>query len=90
MGYALGDAPLLTDTDVDKLAAQFLKSPYADRTKYCEWPLDRRLEGFLRRRELVRLAEDGDAYDLILNRVMAYLGAARPARRTTADRPTTH
>jgi hypothetical protein len=26
---------------------------------------------------LVRLAEDGDAYDLILNRVMAYI-AARP------------
>ena len=40
-------------------------------------PLDRRLDGFLRRGGLVRLAEDGDAYDVILNRVMAYI-AARP------------
>lgn len=66
--------PSLTDSDVDALAWQFLNSAYADDT-YADWPLDRRLDGFLRRRGLVRLAEDGDANALVLNRVMAYIGA---------------
>jgi hypothetical protein len=65
-------SPLSTDADVDALAWQFLNSDYADDT-YADWPLDRRLDGFLRRRELGRLAEDGDIYDLILNRVMAHM-----------------
>jgi hypothetical protein len=69
---SLPSPPLLTDADVDALAWQFLDSAYADDT-YADWPLDRRIEGFLRRRGLVRFAEDGDAQDLILNRVMAYI-----------------
>jgi hypothetical protein len=68
------DPPLLTDGDVDALAWQFLHSPYADQT-YADWPLDRRLDGFLRREGLARLVEDGDTYDLILDRVMAYIAA---------------
>ena len=73
MASMLGGPPSLTDSDVDSLAWQFLKSTYADNT-YADWPLDRRLDGFLRHRGLVRLAEDGDAHDLVLNRVMAYIG----------------
>ena len=73
MASTLGGPPLLTDSDVDSLAWQFLNSTYAD-TAYADWPLDRRVDGFLRRRGLVRLAQDGDAYGLVLNRVMAYLG----------------
>ena len=73
MASPLGDSPLLTDSDVDALAWQFMNSAYADDT-YADWPLDRRLDGFLRRRGLSLLAEDGDAYDLVLNRVMAYIG----------------
>jgi hypothetical protein len=77
----LSDPPLLTDSDVDALAWQFMNSTYADDT-YAGWPLDRRLEGFLRHRELSRIAEDGDAYRLVLDRVMAYIGlASRPVRR---------
>ena len=80
MTSQLGDPPLLTDSDVDALAWQFLDSSYADNT-YADWPLDRRLDGFLRRRGLFRIAEDGDAYDLVLNRVMAHIGAvSRPVR----------
>lgn len=90
MASVLGGPPLLTNSDVDALAAQFLNSAYADRTKYSEWPLDRRLEGFLRRRGLFRLAADGDACDLIFDRVMAYLGTAHHARPSTPDRPTAH
>ena len=68
-----GDPSLLKDSDLDSLAWQFLKSSYADNT-YADWPLDRRLDGFLRHRGLVRLAENGDAYDLVLDRVMACIG----------------
>ena len=74
MASTLGGPPSLTDSDVDSLAWQFLNSSYAD-DAYADWPLDRRLDGFLRRGGLVRLAEDGDAYDVILNRVMAYIAA---------------
>ena len=74
MASRLGGPPLLIDSDVDALAWQFLNSGYADDT-YADWPLDRRLDGFLRRQGLVRLTEDGDAYDLILNRVMASIAA---------------
>jgi hypothetical protein len=81
MGSPLGDPPLLTDSDVDALAWQFMNSAYADDT-YADWPLDRRLDGFLRQRGLSRIAEDGDAYGLVLNRVMAYIGAVpRPVRK---------
>lgn len=80
MASPLGDSALLTDSDVDALAWQFMNSTYAENT-YADWPLDRRLDGFLRRRGLSRIAEDGDAYDLVLNRVMAYIGVMQqPAR----------
>ena len=81
MGSPLGDPPLLTDSDVDALAWQFMNSAYADDT-YADWSLDRRLDGFLRHRGLSRIAEDGDAYSLVLNRVMTYIGAvSRPVRK---------
>lgn len=76
MGSTRGDSPLSTDSDIDALAWQFLDSAYADNNTYVDWPLDRRLDGFLRRQGLVRLVEDGDAYDLILRRVMAHIGVA--------------
>ena len=79
MASMLGDPPLLTDSDVDMLAWQFLDSAYADNI-YADWPLDRRLDGFLLRRGLVGIVEDGDAYDLVFNRVMAHIGAASHPR----------
>ena len=75
----------LTDTEVDALARRFLSAPYADGNKYSDWPLDRRLDGFLHRRGLGLLAEDGDAHDLILERVMALIGAAEQPRVPTDD-----
>jgi hypothetical protein len=86
MASTLGDPPLPTDSNVDALAWQFLNSAYADNDKYADWPLDRRLEGFLRRQGLVRLAEDGDANDLILNRVLSYIGSSSPSAGEIAVR----
>ena len=82
----LGDPPLLTDSAVDALAWQFLNSAYAADT-YADWPLDRRLDGFLRRGGLVRIVEDGDAYDLVLNRVMFYIGASHGSERPDRSPP---
>lgn len=74
------DSLFLTDSDVDSLARQFMNSVYADGT-YADWPLDRRVDGFLHRQGLQRIVEDGDTYNLILNRVMGYIGAlSRPVR----------
>ena len=67
-----GDPPLVTDPDLDALTWQFLNSDYvAD--EYANWPLDRRLDGFLRNRGLGRLADNGDICNIILDRVMTYI-----------------
>jgi len=68
-----GDPPLLTDSDVDSLAWDFLCSRYAT-TIYLDWSLDRRVDTFLRRRDLTRVADDGDLSNTVLDRIMAYVG----------------
>jgi hypothetical protein len=60
------------DTDIDDLARQFLASPYG-RDQYANWPLDRRLEGFLDHRGMGHLADDGDIFSLVCDRVMAQI-----------------
>lgn len=78
MAVRPGTPSLLTQSEADKLACQFVSSAYADNT-YIDWTLDRCLEGFLHRRGLDRLVENGDAYDLVLDRVMVHIGgASRP------------
>lgn len=69
MTTAGGDALLWTDPDVDVLAYQFLDSDYAA-DAYINWPLERRLEGFLRSRGMTRVADDGDTCQILLDRVM--------------------
>lgn len=71
--------PSITDADVDELVYQFLHSPYAGHA-YVDWGPDQRLDGFLRHRGPVPLTEDGDAYGLILNRLMAYIAELRLKR----------
>jgi len=68
-----GTPPLLTDSDIDSLARDFLRSPYAS-TIYIDWPPDRRVDTFLRRCNLPRVADDGDLSDAVLDRIMAYVG----------------
>jgi hypothetical protein len=73
-GRARG-GPFLAEPDVDGLACQFLHSDYAG-AMYVQWPLDRRLEGFLHYRGLTRVADDGDLYNMVLNRVMTQISTA--------------
>lgn len=73
---ALGDdQPSLTDLDVDALAWEFLRSRYASDT-WPAWPLDQRLNGFLRWSGLTRIADDGDFFNVLLDHVMDYVSIA--------------
>jgi hypothetical protein len=70
---------MLSDDDVDSLAWEFLQSHYVA-AAYAGLPLDRRLDSFLRRRGLTRVADDGDMSVIVLDRVMSYgspVGAQR-------------
>jgi len=62
--------PLLTDSDLDALASDFLQSNYLG-SIYADWSPDRRLDMFLRRRGLARVANDGDLSHNVLERIMA-------------------
>ena len=69
------DGLLLTDSDVDALTWQF-QNPEHAHDVHGDWPLDRRIEGFLRHRGFTRVADDDDACNLLLlDRVMTYVGA---------------
>src|SRR5690349_15933877 len=76
-----------TDSYVDALASEFLKSEYAG-DRYVNWPLDRRLEGFLQRGCADHVSDSGDLFNIILDRVMLFIGyrsSDRPADRRSVD-----
>ena len=68
----VGGPASLTDSDVDTLAREFLRSPYVGPI-YADWSPDRRLDTFLRRRDLARVADDGDLSNIVLDRIMSYV-----------------
>ena len=79
----MGGTPplLLTDSDVDTLAWEFLQSHYLGPI-YADWSPDRRLDTFLRRRGLSRVADDGDLSNTVLERILGHVGrASQPARQ---------
>lgn len=70
----MGDhPPLLTDSDIDSFALEFLRSQYASPI-YANWSVDRRLDIFLRRQGFSHFANDGDVSNVVLHRIMAHLG----------------
>ncbi|ORW03118.1 hypothetical protein AWC13_02685 [Mycobacterium kubicae] len=76
----MGGVPAgLTDSDVEHLAWEFLQSGYVG-TTFANWSLDRRLDKFLRRRSLSRVADDGDLSNIVLDRIMTYLAGRSPLR----------
>lgn len=71
---------LLTESELDALADEFLDSHYLGAT-YAGWAPDRRLDTFLRRRGLARVADNGDLSHTVLERIMALAGRASLTRR---------
>ncbi|TGD89170.1 hypothetical protein BayCH28_07355 [Mycolicibacterium sp. CH28] len=73
---AAGSADATDDREFDTIAWQFLCSQYIGRT-YWDWPLERRLDAFLRHQGREDILKDGAAYATVVDRVMANLGRAR-------------
>ncbi|HEY9265394.1 MAG TPA: hypothetical protein VIQ11_12395 [Mycobacterium sp.] len=61
---------------LDDVAWQFLRSEFAGEI-YADWPIDRRLDAFLRNHGHQELHDDGTAYDALLDRVMANIAPAQ-------------
>ncbi len=65
-----------SDINIDTIAWQFLCSRYTGR-EYWDWPLDRRIDAYLRFTGHADLLRDGAAYGTLLDRVMANIARAR-------------
>lgn len=65
-----------TAGEIDSLAWQFLCSPYIGRI-YWDWPLERRLDAYLRHEERGDVLRDGATYSSLVDRVMANFPRAR-------------
>ncbi|HTX98102.1 MAG TPA: hypothetical protein VME67_26685 [Mycobacterium sp.] len=61
---------------LDAIAWKFLGSEFTGKI-YADWPIDRRVDAYLRRHGLIDIVNDGGAYDALLERVMANIGRAR-------------
>ena len=61
-------------SELDDVAWEFLRPEFAGEI-YLDWSIDRRLDAFLRHRGYVELHDDGTAYEALLDRVMANIGA---------------
>lgn len=73
----------LADPEFDVMAREFLGSPYAG-DRFIGWPIDQRLDAYLRRRGLTGIADDGTAFVSLLDKVMANIAVVR--NRATATR----
>jgi hypothetical protein len=65
----------LTKRTLDTIAWSFLGSEFT-RQIYANWPIDRRVDAYLRRQGLIDIVNDGGAYDALLERVMANISRA--------------
>lgn len=61
-----------TVRDLDAIALRFLGSEFAEPI-YADWPIERRLDAYLRHNHLADVDHDGSACDELLQRVMANL-----------------
>jgi hypothetical protein len=74
---------------LDATALKFLGSDFTGKI-YADWPIDRRVDAYLRREGLIDIVNDGGAYGALLESVMANFGRARrdgllPAAHRWAD-----
>ena len=62
--------------EIDTLAWQFLCSAYTGQD-YWDWPLDRRIDAYLRHLNRADVLNDGAAYGALIESVMANIARAR-------------
>lgn len=67
-----------TTDEFEAIAWGFLGSEFAEQI-HADWPVDRRVDAYLRHHGLSDIVNDGSAYYALLERVMANVG---PALRT--------
>jgi hypothetical protein len=67
----------------DERAFAFLASEFAGDI-YVGWPIERRLEAYLRHQGLSKIADAGEPFEALLDRVMANFGRA-PSKGVLAD-----
>lgn len=60
----------LTDEELDGIAEKFLGSEFSGPC-YLDWPIDERIDAYLRHQGLTAVEQNGTAYDAVLQRVMA-------------------
>ena len=70
--------------EIDTIAWQFLCSPYAGRD-YWDWPLDRRIDAYLRHLSRTDILNNGAMYGALLESVMSNIARAR--QDGVLDRP---
>jgi hypothetical protein len=64
-----------TERDLDTIAWKFLGSEFTGQI-YANWAIDRRVDAYLAHHGLMDVVNDGAAYEALLERVMANIGAA--------------
>lgn len=62
--------------EIDGIAWKFLCSQFT-RRDYWDWPLERRIDAFLRNLKRLDILNDGAAYSALIDRVMANFPRAR-------------
>lgn len=65
-----------TAEEIDGIAWQFLCSPFT-RRDYWDWPLERRIDAYLRQLKRPDILNNGAAYGALIDRVMANFSRAR-------------
>jgi hypothetical protein len=64
-----------TKRKLDAIAWKFLGSEFTGQI-YANWPIDRRVDAYLRHHGPIDIVNDGGAYDALLERIMANIGRA--------------
>ena len=65
-----------TAEEIDGIAWQFLCSPFT-RRDYWDWPLERRIDAYLRELKRPDILNNGAIYGTLIERVMANIRRAR-------------